>query len=110
MKLKLKFKCIISLEICYENKNKMFTEFVEKSEEIFEMPYLIGSDSKKKITDLYEEIKHTYQDKTLYENDDWINLEYEQFVNEHFSPVDFNDNSKGKICRIDLNYWFSLIE
>ena len=74
------------------------------------MPYLIGPDSDKKITDLYKEIKHTYQDKTLYENDDWINLEYEQFVNEHFSPIDFNDNSKGQIHRIDLVYLFDLIK
>ena len=93
--MKLKFKCIETLEIYYLNKNKMFSEFIEKSEEIFEMPNLIGYDSKKRISDLYEEIKYTYQDKTLYENDNWINLEYEQFVNEYFGPIDFNDNSNG---------------
>ncbi len=108
--MKFKFKCIEALEIYYLDKNNIFTEFIEKSEEIFEMPYLIGTDSKKRITNLYEEIKYTYQDKTLYENDNWINLEYEQFVNEYFNPIDFDNNSKGQIYRIDLVYWFSLVE
>ena len=110
--MNLKFKCTRSLEIysydSYDsmiNKYKCVVECIELDSDTYELPQLISNKSSQKIDNLYEEIKSTYEDMTLYKDKQWKEKEYEEFVSKYLNIDDYD----GFVTRIDLIHWFEKI-